>query len=212
MSVDENSDFNKTANGNHLCPDCDLLLSYDDLLPGNAGKTLRCPRCHHHFRCLSGSLSTCRALTLSGLILYIPANLEPILEIELSGQPSANTVISGVAALWEGGLFLVAVVVCLFALVVPLLRLVILGLVLLPQNVFDRETGCSLMRCHHLLHGWGMMDIFLLGSLIAIIKIQDFAEVMPGPGMLCLGLMMFMEMLASRKLPVEQLWAGFSHE
>ena len=195
----------------HLCPDCDQLLKTVSVPPS---RRLRCPRCGHAIRYGEGTLSTCRALTLTGLILYLPANLLPVLEITLAGETRTNTVFSGVAALWQQQLFIVSVLVFLFAILAPLLRMVALALVLLPESIYRATSleyaGLMVMRFHHALHGWGMMDIFLLGVLVAVVKMQDFAAVSAGDGLYCLAVMMLVEMKASHILPKQKLWRRFS--
>ncbi|WP_281647304.1 paraquat-inducible protein A [Parendozoicomonas sp. Alg238-R29] len=153
-------------------------------------------------------MTTCRALTLAGLILYIPANLLPVLEITMSGETSSNTVFSGVVALWQQQLFAVSVLVFLFAILAPFLRLSALFFVLLPKGTL-KGSGLLVMRFHHALHGWGMMDIFLLGALVAVVKMQDFAAASVETGAYCLAAMMLMEIKASHILPKQNLWRRF---
>ena len=197
----------------HLCPDCDQLLK--TVVPSTSQR-LCCPRCGYTIRYGTGSLASCRALALTGLTLYLPANFLPVLEITLSGESRTNTVFSGVAALWHQQLFLVSVLVFLFAILAPLLRMVALFLVLLPLRFYQRGTlkgfGLRVMRFHHALHGWGMMDIFLLAIIVAVVKMQDFADVSVEPGLYCLAVMMLVEMKASHALPKQKLWRRFSAE
>ncbi len=195
----------------HLCPDCDLPLKFRGTRSEQKGKGLCCPRCRHLFRTSSGSLENCRALTLTGLILYFPANLEPILQVTMGGQQESNTIFSGVLSLWHEQLYPVAGAVALSALVIPLLRLMVLGLILLPKGFVSQSFGCWFMRIHHASHGWGMVDIFFLASLVAVIKIRDFAEVVPGAGLGCLAGMILAEMLASRLLPRKNMWSRFGY-
>ena len=194
-----------------LCPDCNLPLKFRETRSEQKGKGLCCPRCRYLFHTSSGSLENCRALTLTGLILYLPANLEPVLRVTMGGQQESNTIFSGVLSLWHEQLYPVAGAVALFALVIPLLRLMVLGLMLLPEGVVSQSLGCWFMRIHHASHRWGMTDIFFLASLVAVIKIRDFAEVLPGAGLGCLAGMILAEMLASRLLPREDMWSRFGY-
>ena len=191
-----------------LCPGCDLSLRKVGV---HRKQKLCCPRCHHVLSRKAGLLSHCRALIMTGLFLYIPANLEPILLINMGGQKSSNTVWSGVFELWHEELYFVAVLVFLFAMLIPLLRLLSLAFVLLPRGVLH-HNGLLFMRFHHALHGWGMMDIFLLGTLVAVIKLQDYAQVEAGAGVFCLAVMMLMEIRASQLLPVQELWGAFGRD
>ncbi len=189
----------------HLCPDCDLQLR---AVRFRRGQRLRCPRCRHVLSQKVGLLSHCRALTITGFLLYIPANFQPVLLINMGGESSSNTVWSGVVGLWQEELFVVAVLVFVFAIAVPLLRL--LALVFVLFSLEGRHyKGLLFMRLHHRLHGWGMMDIFLLGTLVAVIKLQDYAEVEAGAGVFCLAAMMLVEIRASQLLPRQMLWRAF---
>ncbi len=191
----------------YLCPGCDQLLK---TVPSERGYLTRCPRCYHQVQGGGGSpnvMAHCRALTLAALILSFPAYACSILMLDIAGTQSANTVASGVWALWQQQLYMVSLLVFVFAVLVPLTRLSLLLLIVLPSY-----SGAVIvwrvrfMRFHHILHGWGMLDIFLLSVLVAIIKLEDMAEISFGMGMYCLAVMMLLEIKASQLLPRQKLW------
>lgn len=168
-----------------LCPECDLAMTPPTLPTGTRA---RCPRCNHMLAdARHGSLDQLVALIITGLLLYPPANILPILKLSLMGDEQHNTVFAGIYALCKEGYLLVAFVIFLCAMLVPLIRLaallfiIIAGIKLRKQLMLAR----TLFRFYHQLGEWGMLEIYLLGILVAIVKLVDTASVHPGIGMVC---------------------------
>ncbi len=191
----------------YLCPDCDLLLRS---VPHPLGYRICCPRCFKILEHCRGCLQTARALVLSALLFYIPANLCPVVSIELSSVDRSFVIFEGVVALWHGHMYAIAVMVLLFSIVIPLVRLLTMGIVLLPVRLL-RHHGLAVMRFGHLLHGWGMLNIYLLGVLVSIFKLKDYSNITIEPGFWFIGLVMICELRCSQRLPRERLWHCYSH-
>ncbi|WP_165767227.1 paraquat-inducible protein A [Parendozoicomonas haliclonae] len=172
------------------------------------GIRVRCPRCAHVIYPCRNTLNRCRAALLAALILFFPANIIPVLTVEVGFSSQTSTISTGVFTLWREGMPVVAFMVLLFAIIVPFLRLVIAGLALLPPQVLKRR-GLLVMRWHHILEDWGMVDIFMLGVLVAIVKLNDFATITVERGFWFLAAMMVMELRVVQLMPVEQLWQRY---
>ncbi|MEN8259255.1 MAG: paraquat-inducible protein A, partial [Pseudomonadota bacterium] len=160
------------------CGECDLLLK---ALPAEAGSKVRCPRCGHVLaHPQKNSLETCLALSLAGLLLFVPANFLPILTLSVLGKTQTETMVSGVSALYRGGLWWVALLVALCSVVVPLGKLLLMFYVsaCLKLGRFPDNLGRS-FRCYHQLDTWGMLEVYMLGILVAVVKLKDMADVVP---------------------------------
>ncbi|MGB1270688.1 MAG: paraquat-inducible protein A [Endozoicomonas sp.] len=167
-----------------------------------------CPRCHHVLT-RQGHPQSHRllALVMTGLFFFLPANLLPVLTMELAGQQQGSTLWSGVLALWQEGLPVVAVIVFATSIGVPLLRLLILLPVLLCAVFNRRVRGVrKLFRCYVHLGEWGMVEIYMLGVLVSVIKLADMASVQLGAGVFCFGALMVTEIAISLNLDRHWMW------
>jgi paraquat-inducible protein A len=146
------------------------------------------------------SLEVTAALSLAALILYVPANLYPILRMNLHGVYSENTVWDGVLSLARSDQWLVAVIVFLASIAIPLAKL--LGLFFLVASARYRPQRWRRERDRifdiiDAIGPWAMLDVFLLAVLVALVKLGDFATVMPGPGLVAFASMVALTMFAS---------------
>lgn len=123
-------------------------------------------------------------LTVASLIVFTIAHVFPIVEIELRGLHSQTTLLSAVIALAGEGMGLVALLVLATTLLFPLFQMLLLLWLLLPLRRQQQATGFAwLVRALQLSRPWGMIEIFLLGVLIALIKLSGMATVLPGPAL-----------------------------
>jgi paraquat-inducible protein A len=117
-------------------------------------------------------------------MVFTVAHVFPIVQIELRGLSSQTTLLSAVIALAREDMVLVALLVLATTLLFPLSQMLMLLWVLVPLRWQQRAPGFAwLLRAMQLLRPWGMVEIFLLGVLIAIIKLSSMAVVMPGPAL-----------------------------
>ena len=141
------------------------------------------------------------------MLLYFPANLYPVLTLELLGQENSSSILDGIIALWNNQLEVVAVLVFISAMLVPLMRLLILLPVLTAAH-----TGKFLLYARHWfriyvqLYEWSMVEIYMLGALAAIVKLADMAAVYAGIGLFCYSALMLVEVAISIKLNEHEIW------
>ena len=152
------------------------------------GEKALCPRCGyelyaHRHNVVQRSL----ALVIAALLLYIPANFLPIMQLNLLGQESHDTVWTGVVGLFDTGMQGVSVIVFLCSMAIPLLKLLCQLAVLLSIR-FDvgRSYGLLLYRIYHHLRDWGMLEVYLIGVLVAIVKLADMAAMYEEIGYPCI--------------------------
>src|SRR5258707_433398 len=173
------------------CLHCDLLQRLPELPPGGSA---RCPRCDKElWRHREDSLNRTLALTLAAALLYVVANSVPMLSISAVGRGASSTVIAGAMHLWREGPRTVGVLVMLTAVIAPALQIgFMLAIVLGAERARPPKWVGSLMRHHPTTRTWSMIEVMLLGVLVALIKIADYATVIPGVALFTLGALVFL--------------------
>jgi paraquat-inducible protein A len=127
-------------------------------------------------------------LTIASLFMYVIANIFPIIEMELQGIASRTTLIGAVFSLNSQGMPLVAFLVLVTTILFPLMQL--LGLIYLFASITrpGYHPGFNLLaRMIQTLRPWVMMEVFLLGAIVAFVKLTSMATVLPGVALWALG-------------------------
>ena len=167
------------------CPHCDLLQRIPEV---PAGASVRCPRCDKElWRHRVDSLNRTLALTLAALALYIIANAVPMLGLNAVGREAFTTVIGGAHQLWHDGQQLVAVLVLFAAVLSPALQIGFLLLILIGCRRERPPFWVGLfLRNLNFTRTWSMIEVMLLGVLVALTKIADYAHVILGTALFAL--------------------------
>ncbi len=165
-----------------VCEGCDAVYRK---VPLQRREIARCPRCGTELeRHLGAQRQRLLPLAVASLITFAIANIFPIVEIELSGLRSRTTLLGAVVALAEEGRSIVALLLLATTLLFPLLQLIIMVWLLVPLAKGQRPRGFALLvRAMQSLRPWGMVEVFLLGVLVAIVKLSSMATVLPGPAL-----------------------------
>jgi paraquat-inducible protein A len=160
------------------CRECDTLHRKVALATMS---TARCSRCNAVlYRRLSGSLERVLAVTLAAVITLVIANAFPIVELSSSGFTSQTTLIGAVVQLWGEQNKIVATVVLCSTFLFPLLELSTLLWLFVPLHFGQRPAGFApLLRGAIALRPWGMIEVFMLGVLVALVKLSGIAHVIP---------------------------------
>ena len=193
------------------CHECDLLMRKPQLAQDE--KAL-CPRCGyelyaHRHNVVERSL----ALVIAALLLFIPANFLPIMQLNILGQSAEDTVWTGVIGLFETGMQSVAVVVFLCSMGIPLLKLLCQLFVLLSIRLdIGRSYGLLLYRIYHHLRDWGMLEVYLMGVLVAIVKLADLASITVGLGLVCFISLLLVQVWLEVVMSPHQIWEALSGE
>ena len=158
------------------CQHCDLLVR----LPDNAKGKLACPRCGHTITRIGNNRQTLLALSITSLILLFIANAFPFLSLSAQGQYQEITLLQSVVALWQQNYVILALMILVFILLAPLLFL--LGIIYLLTGLSGRSLTASALVMRYLfnLQHWSMVEVFLVGVLISLIKIASMANIIPG--------------------------------
>ena len=187
------------------CHECDLLHQRR-LLP--AGATAICVRCGAKlYSRKRNSLDRVLALTIAGVVLFFIANACPLLTFRLEAQAQETTLISGVMALYDQGMWIVAGVVFLTSILVPLLQLTLMLYVVLPLKFKLRPWGLAFwFRLVHVFKPWGMMEVFMLGILVSYVKLAKMATLIPGTALYAFLVLIFVLAAAASSLDPHMVW------
>jgi paraquat-inducible protein A len=189
------------------CHACAQLVRTDALrYPGHAA----CPRCGAALhRRKPESLARTWALLIAATILYIPANLLPIMTVISLGSGEADTILSGVKALIAAGMWPVALLVFFASITVPVLKVV--GLVYLLVSTQRGSTARRLdrTRLYRIIEAvgrWSMVDIFMIAILVGLVSLGELATIEPGAGAVAFAAVVILTMLASHAFDPKLIW------
>jgi paraquat-inducible protein A len=165
-----------------VCEGCDAVYQRQPL---RRRQVARCARCGAELDRHAGEQGArVLPLTVASLILFAIANLFPIVEIQVKGLHSQTTLAGAVVVLSTEGMSPVALLVLATTILFPLLQLCILFYLLVPMARERRPAGFGiLVRVLQMLRPWGMIEVFLLGVLVAIVKLSSLAQVVAGPAL-----------------------------
>ena len=188
------------------CPHCDLLQRLPDLAPSASA---RCPRCDRElWRRREDSLDRTLALTIAAAMLLVVANAVPMLGLSAVGRQSFTTVFGGAVQLWNDGRELVAGLVLFTAVVAPALQVgFMLAIVLGAQRERAPRWVGTLLRLHPTTSTWSMIEVMMLGVLVALIKIADYAKVIPGLALFVLGALIFLLAAIQAIFDPREVWS-----
>ncbi len=168
------------------CLHCDLVQRLPELDPGASA---RCPRCDKELcRRRADSLNRTLAFAVAGAFLFVVANSVPMLGLSAVGHHASTTVFGGARQLWQDEREGVAVLVFCTAILAPALQIAFM-LLIVGGTLRERPAPwvATLLRHHPHTRTWSMIEVMMLGVLVALIKIADYATVVPGLAMFVLG-------------------------
>ena len=187
------------------CHECDLLQRRVRLPPRGSAK---CPRCGTTlYKDRPDSLNRTLALTLGALMLLIVANSFPFLVFDFKGQGTQTTLFGGARQLYQQGDTPVAGLVFFTTILAPLLHLSLLTYVLLPLRLGHVPPYLAdVFRLYFGNKPWVMLEVFMLGILVAIIKLVGLAEVILGLGFWAFFALIFVLAWASSTFDTDAMW------
>jgi paraquat-inducible protein A len=189
------------------CHACHQLSPIPSLL--SEGEAI-CPRCEAplHLR-KPNSISRTWALLIAAYILYIPANLLPVMTVISFGKGEADTILSGVKELIHAGMLPIALLVFFASITVPVLKLVALTFLLLSvqfKSQWRPRERTKLYRITEVVGRWSMIDIFMISILIALVKLDAIATIEPGPGAISFAAVVILTMFAAMSFDPRLIW------
>jgi len=167
--------------GGHLlaCHECDLLHRIPEV---SEGVVVTCRRCGAVLlKKKRNSIERTLAFSAAGLILFALANGFPFLAFKIQGQVQQTTLLTGIRELYGQGLSGLAGLVFLTTVLAPLIQLLGLFYIFLPLKAARKLPGMfPVFRFLHRIQPWSMMEVFMLGILVSIVKLAKMAQIVPG--------------------------------
>ena len=188
-----------------VCHACDLVHLRE---AGHAHAILRCTRCRAElYRTRSAGIDAALALATTALVLLLLSNAYPLVELQLSGSRRQTTLIGAALGLYEQGYAPIAALVLITTVLIPFFQSLSLIYVLLPLRRHRRAAGQNpLFRVLTRLRPWAMSEVFMLGALVALVKLAAIAEVVPGIALFSYGASMLTLSALAAITPTEQFW------
>ncbi len=169
-----------------------------------------CPRCaaQLHFR-KPDSVARTWALLIAAMILYIPANLLPMMKTSSLFGSQSDTIMSGVVYFWISGSWYLALIIFFASIMVPLLKM--LSLVVLLTSVQGRSRWqpvqrARLYRLVEFVGRWSMLDIYVVAVIVALVQLKALATIEPGPGAIAFGAVVVLTMFAAMAFDPRLIW------
>ncbi|HEY4972093.1 MAG TPA: paraquat-inducible protein A [Steroidobacteraceae bacterium] len=185
------------------CETCELMI--DVALEHSA-----CPRCGARIRRRKpDAMGRTLALVITGYLLYVPANLLPVLSIERFGRDDPSTIVGGVHELITSGLWPLAVIVFTASVVVPLIKLFGLTLMLVMTRRRSRRWLVGRTRMYRFIDRigrWSNIDVFMISILAALLQFGTLTSLRPQPGAIAFAAVVVITMLASRCFDARVMW------
>jgi paraquat-inducible protein A len=211
LSLDERSIWNAlqprvepTATGRTIsCDACGLVLDA-------SREHASCPRCAATLRRRKPySMASTLALVLTGYLLYLPANVLPMIRIERFGRDEPNTILGGVRALVSSGLWPLAAIVFTASIVVPLMKLLGLSAMMAFTSRRSRRWLIGRTRLYRFIDAigrWSSIDLFMISILVALVQFGTLTSVRPDEGAVAFAAVVIVTMLASRSFDPRIMW------
>lgn len=188
------------------CPHCDLLQR---TVPVRDTAVARCGRCRLElYRPYDENLDRPLAFTLAAGILFVFANVFPIVGLELSGVRTTATLTGTAMALSDQHMKFLAAVVFFTTVIVPAVQLTAMTYVLVPLRLGAAPRYMPLaLRALQAVRPWGMVEVFLLGMFVSLVKLAGMATVIPGPGLWSFGALLLAIAGAVATFDARAAWA-----
>ncbi|MGD0504890.1 MAG: paraquat-inducible protein A [Steroidobacteraceae bacterium] len=192
-----------------VCHACDLAHRADGIVPA---ARVRCVRCRAElYRTNAAGVDTPLALAFAALVLFIIANAYPLVAFKVNGTTRLATLTGAALGLYDQGYATLGLLVIFTAVLVPLTQILAFLYVLVPVRLGFRAPGQeTLFRVLAALRPWGMSEVFVLGAIVALVKLSSEAEVAPRIALVAYGLLMFMLAAMASVTPTEQFWQWIS--
>jgi len=187
--------------GMRSCPCCTAILAADHPDCPRCG-VIAAPRRKH-------SLQWTLALLFTSLIIYIPANLLPIMVTETLGTPYPSNIMAGVILLWSDGSYPVALVIFIASIMVPSLKMLAIGWLCWNasgRGQRDSERMHLIYEIVEFVGRWSMIDVFVIAVLSALVRMGQLMNVYPATGALLFALVVILTMIAAMTFDPRLTW------
>ncbi len=194
-----------TAGALIACHDCDLLQRLPSVPEGSAAHCRRCGNLLIDNK--PKSLQRPLALLFAGAILFVLFNSFPFLTFKKGGLEHQTHVVTGIRQLADQGMEPLAALVAINLIIVPGLHLLASLYVLVPVSLNRNVPGMfHVFRYLRLLQPWHMVEIFMLGVLVSMVKLAKMATIVPGVAVYSLTVFIFVMAAAAAAIDPHEVW------
>lgn len=188
-----------------VCHACDLVHRRGPIADH---RRVRCARCHAElYRISAAGIDTAIALGITASVLLLLSNVYPLVALQLNGSTRETTLLGAALGLYAQGYGVIGALVLLTTVLIPLFQIASLLYLLLPLRMHRRAPRQrELFRALTRLRPWAMPEVFMLGALVALVKLAAMAQVVPGISLFCYGALMLTLAALTASTPTEQFW------
>lgn len=210
LSMVVSSPFSKGSAAEHklaMCSACSLvsLVAIE-----------KCPRCHTALALRKkDSIQRTIALLITAFLLYIPANILPIMTTTLLGSGSSDTILSGVAVFWSHGDYPIALIIFIASIVIPLAKLFSLSWLcfsVVSKRQLRPIQRTRLFRMTEFIGRWSMVDVFVVAILVALVQLGNVMTIQPGPAAIAFATVVIVTMFAAMSFDPRLIWDVLENE
>lgn len=184
------------------CPHCESV-NYDH------NGIIHCRRCSskiYHSKHIGFQKSL--AYLVTAMILFIPANIYPILITEQFGHKEANTILGGIIVLWDNGSYPIALIILFASIFVPIVKFILILYLLISTKFTFYTKKIDKLKLFHLtefIGPWSMIDVFVVSILAALVQMTS-VQIYPGTAITAFALMVFFTLLSAISFDTRVIW------
>lgn len=189
---------------------CDLCGMVHEGDSRESGAAISCTRCGSDVRARKiDSINRTQALLLAALVLYVPANIFPVMHTRLLGNEAESTILEGVFEFWRSGSWDIAVLIFTASVVVPCTKFMALAVLLLDQRfpIGSRVGKTRLLRLVEHIGYWSMLDVLVVALVTALIQFRALGIAEPRSGIVFFGAVVVLTMLAAMSFDSRLAWS-----
>jgi paraquat-inducible protein A len=188
-----------------VCPSCDLAHRAG---PERASERTRCARCQASLqRPENGSIDTAIALSIAALVLFLLSNAYPLVAIQANGSTRSATLVGAALGFYRQDHAGLAALVFITTVVGPFLQIAGLLYLLIPLRRKQRAPGQNaVFRLLALVRPWTFIEVFMLGALVALVRVAAYARVLPGVALWSCALLMLTLAALTSRTSAGQFW------
>lgn len=188
-----------------ICKKCHTLHEKPNIQHGESVNCSNCGKLMYHYdqRMLDNGM----ALGITGLLLFIMANIFPLVQVEILGQDGYITVLSMIKSLFDKGFYLVGMSVLFLVFIFPLMIIMIyIILSFLMKFKIAKETTKSLLILLSKILPWSMLEIYLVSVLVALVKLLSYVQIHFGLSFWALCMFVLLDIYLSKSIRLGELW------
>ncbi len=169
-----------------------------------------CQRCHSELHLREpNSFEWTVSLLIMAALLYIPANIFPIMITTVLGEPKPSTIISGVILFFQDGSYFVGGVIFFASILIPLVKMFVIAWLCYctkSKTKYSMKELSNMYRLVEFIGKWSMIDVFVVALLAALVQLSGLMIIQPGIALRAFGLVVILTMLSAHKFDVRLLW------